>query len=96
MTTINQMSFWGALTPVKAPALLLRQEHAMTFRDMPVFHDLRAFARFLEQENWLTRVSQPVRLVHEMTEIHRRVLAAGGPALWFDKAVSNAAPHPCL
>lgn len=70
----------------------------MTFRDMPVFHDLRAFARFLEQENWLTRVSQPVRLVHEMTEIHRRVLAAGGPALWFDKAVSErgAASMPVI
>ena len=35
----------------------------------------------------LQRIARPVSLVHEMTEIHRRVLAAGGPALLFEQPV---------
>jgi len=27
-----------------------------------------------------------------MTEVHRRVLLAGGPALWFEKAVTERGP----
>jgi 4-hydroxy-3-polyprenylbenzoate decarboxylase len=40
----------------------------------------------------LTRLREPVSLVHEMTEIHRRVLVAGGPALWFERAVTGQGP----
>jgi 4-hydroxy-3-polyprenylbenzoate decarboxylase len=70
----------------------------MTSRELPPFRDLRAFCRFLEQGGLLARVAEPVSLVHEMTEIHRRVLFAGGPALMFDKAVSpaGAATMPVL
>lgn len=70
----------------------------MSFRDFPAFRDLRAFVRFLEQRKLLAHISEPVRLVHEMTEVHRRVLEAGGPALWFDKPVSQrgAAAMPAL
>ncbi|WP_294531908.1 UbiD family decarboxylase [uncultured Rhodoblastus sp.] len=64
----------------------------MTFRDLPAFRDLRAFASFLEQGRLLTRVGEPVGLVHEMTEVHRRVLLAGGPALWFEKPVAARGP----
>ncbi|MBB4197755.1 3-octaprenyl-4-hydroxybenzoate carboxy-lyase [Rhodoblastus sphagnicola] len=64
----------------------------MTFRELPPFRDLRAFAKYLEQERLLARVGEKVSLVHEMTELHRRVLVAGGPALLFEKAVSPRGP----
>ena len=70
----------------------------MSFRDLPAFRDLRAFARFLEQRKLLARIGEPVSTAHEVTEIHRRVLVGGGPALWFDKAVTprGAASMPVL
>jgi 4-hydroxy-3-polyprenylbenzoate decarboxylase len=49
--------------------------------------DLQHFARELENRGLLKRISRPVSLVHEVTEIHRRVLADGGPALWFERPV---------
>ncbi len=58
----------------------------MSFRDLPTFRDLRAFLGFLDTSNQLRRVAAPVSTVHEMTEIHRRVLEARGPALLFEKA----------
>jgi 4-hydroxy-3-polyprenylbenzoate decarboxylase len=64
----------------------------MTFRELPPFRDLRAFTRYLEQERLLARVSEKVSLVHDMTELHRRVLVAGGPALLFDKAYGPQGP----
>lgn len=48
---------------------------------------LRPFAAELERRGLLKRISRPVSLVHEVTEIHRRVLADEGPALWFEKPV---------
>lgn len=59
----------------------------MSFRDLPVFRDLRAFLQFLDTADRLTKVTAPVSTVHEMTEIHRRVLARRGPALLFESAV---------
>ena len=47
----------------------------------------------------LARVAEPVSLVHEMTEIHRRVLAAKGPAILFERPVDasgRAMNHPVL
>ena len=64
----------------------------MTFRELPPFRDLRAFVKYLEQERLLARVGEKVSLVHDMTELHRRVLVAGGPALMFDKAYSPEGP----
>ncbi|WP_420962470.1 UbiD family decarboxylase [Brucella sp. IR073] len=58
----------------------------MPIRDLPSFRNLRDFLRFLEAGDDLTRVTPPVSLVHEMTEVHRRVLKRGGPALQFDHA----------
>ncbi|MFO1115048.1 MAG: UbiD family decarboxylase [Beijerinckiaceae bacterium] len=58
----------------------------MGLRDVPGFADLRSFLAFLEQDGDLKRIDAPVDLVHEVTEIHRRVLVAGGPALRFDNA----------
>jgi len=56
-------------------------------RDCPDFPDLRAFARHLEDHGALRRIAEPVSIVHEMTEVHRRTLQSGGPALLFEKPV---------
>ena len=42
---------------------------------------------YLESRGQLTRIGGRSSVVHEMTEIHRRVLAAGGPALLFEQAM---------
>ena len=44
----------------------------------------------LERRGRLRRIARPVSLVHEVTEIHRRVLAAEGPAVIFEKPVDAA------
>ncbi len=59
----------------------------MAIRDLPSFADLRAFLRHLEAERDLTRITEPVSVVHDMTEIHRRVLVKRGPALLFEQPV---------
>lgn len=59
----------------------------MINRTAPLFSDLRAFMAHLESAGDLLRISEPVSIVHDMTEIHRRVLKAGGPALLFEKPV---------
>lgn len=63
------------------------------------YADLRAFMAALTSAGLLKRVVEPVSLVHEMTEIHRRVLAAKGPAMLFEKPVDangNLLAHPVL
>ena len=45
------------------------------------------FLSFLEGRGQLARISQPVSLLHEVTEIHRRVLEAKGPALLFERPI---------
>ncbi len=56
-------------------------------RNLPVFHDLTDFAAHLEGKGQLRRIVEPVSVVHDMTEIHLRVLAEGGPALLFERPV---------
>jgi UbiD family decarboxylase len=48
-----------------------------------VFRDLRAFLNRLRQDGDLVEVGAPVDANLEAAEIHRRVIAAGGPALLF-------------
>ena len=52
------------------------------------YSDLRDFMAFLEAKGQLVRVSEPVSTHLEMTEIHRRVLASGGPAILFEQVTS--------
>jgi 4-hydroxy-3-polyprenylbenzoate decarboxylase len=62
-------------------------------RDQSPFADLRGFISHLEREGRLVRIREPVSVVHEMTEIHRRVLRANGPALLFEAPVkADGAP----
>ncbi len=54
--------------------------------DRPVsFLDLRSFLDCLREEGELTTVSREVDPDHEVTIIQQRVLAAGGPALLFER-----------
>ena len=49
----------------------------------PIFPDLRAFLDRLRRENDLAVIETPVDARLEVAEIHRRAIAAGGPALLF-------------
>jgi 4-hydroxy-3-polyprenylbenzoate decarboxylase len=70
----------------------------LSFRDLPSFRDLRDFVSFLASRGDLARIETEVSLVHEMTEIHKRVLEAGGPALLFSHVqdLRGAAEMPVL
>ena len=48
---------------------------------------LQSFLSELERCNDLVRIRHPVSLVEEITEIHKRVLEADGPALLFEQPV---------
>jgi 4-hydroxy-3-polyprenylbenzoate decarboxylase len=56
-------------------------------RDLPHFRELSDFLRFLESRGQLRRIRERVSVVHEITEIHRRVIANDGPALLFEQPV---------
>lgn len=71
----------------------------MPVRDLPPFQRLRDFLDHLAAEGDLACIGAPVALVHEVTEIHRRVLGAGGPVLRFDHtldACGKAATMPVV
>ncbi len=62
-------------------------------RHLPKFRDLRAFLSFLDARGALKRVSEPVSVVHDMTEVHRRILEGGGPALLFERPMRADGSH---
>lgn len=51
------------------------------------FPCLQSFLQELEAAGDLKRISRRVSLVHEITEIHKRVLTDGGPVLLFERPV---------
>ncbi|NOZ42323.1 MAG: UbiD family decarboxylase [Alphaproteobacteria bacterium] len=51
------------------------------------YSSLRDFIAHLEKQNRLVRVTEPVSTDLEITEIHRRVLADGGPAILFENVI---------
>ncbi|MBM3510822.1 MAG: UbiD family decarboxylase [Alphaproteobacteria bacterium] len=51
------------------------------------YANLRAFMDRLEAAGELVRVAEPVSTVLEMTEIQTRLLAEGGPAVLFERAI---------
>lgn len=59
----------------------------MIRRDLPLFPDLPAFMAHLEREGRLVRIRAPVSVEREITEIHRRVIVEGGPALLFEQPI---------
>jgi len=56
------------------------------------FPDLRAFLDDLERRGELVRIRKPVSPELEVTEISRRVLEAGGPALLFEHVEGSRLP----
>ena len=63
------------------------------------YKSLRDFIDQLEAGGDLVRISTPVSTDREMTEIHRRTLEAGGPALLFENVVNEKgepSEMPCL
>ncbi|MBT4891231.1 MAG: UbiD family decarboxylase, partial [Rhodospirillales bacterium] len=53
------------------------------------YSSLRDFIAFLESNDDLVRVSEPVSPKLEMTEIQTRVMAEGGPAILFENVVDD-------
>ena len=63
------------------------------------YKSLREFIDMLEAEGDLVRISHPVSTDKEMTEIHKRTLHAGGPALLFENVINEKGEKsemPCL
>ncbi len=63
------------------------------------YSSLRDFIDVLEADGLLKRVGEPVSMNLEITEIHRRLLADGGPAVVFENPVhgdGRAAEMPAL
>src|SRR5687767_3432468 len=60
--------------------------------DAPAYPDLRAYLDQLRRDGDLAIVSVPVDARLEVAEIHRRVIAAGGPALLFTNVIGAAFP----
>ncbi|MCX7630757.1 MAG: UbiD family decarboxylase, partial [Geminicoccaceae bacterium] len=56
------------------------------------FDSLRDFVQLLERRGRLVRVSAKVSPVLEITEIHTRLLAEGGPAVLFENVEGSAIP----
>jgi 4-hydroxy-3-polyprenylbenzoate decarboxylase len=54
-------------------------------RDLPVFRNLSDFLAHLASRGDVLRVAEPVSAVLEATEIHRRIIAAKGPVLRFER-----------
>ena len=57
-----------------------------------MFADLRAFLDQLRRDRDVVEITAPVDPVLEAAEIHRRVIAAGGPALLFTNVKGAAFP----
>ena len=57
-----------------------------------MFPDLRTFLDQLRRDRDLVEISAPVDAHLEAAEIHRRVIAAGGPALLFTNVRGKAFP----
>ncbi len=51
--------------------------------------DLRAFLDLLRREGELVEVAAPVDPYLEVAELHRRVIAGGGPALLFRRPAAD-------
>ncbi|HER63075.1 MAG TPA: UbiD family decarboxylase, partial [Desulfobacteraceae bacterium] len=59
---------------------------------MPLIHNLRDFLEILQREQQLLIIDTPVDPHLEIAEIHRRVIARGGPALLFSNVRGSSFP----
>jgi len=58
-------------------------------RSLPLFPTLGSFLAYLEAKKRLRTIAAPVSMRVELTEIHRRMIAAGGPALRLTHALDG-------
>ncbi len=71
----------------------------MSFRTLPPFPDMRSFLGYAAEKGAFKSISAPVSAYLEATEIHRRVIAEGGPVLQFENPVredGSVYPYPLL
>ena len=61
-------------------------------RSLPPFPDLSAFLAYLDSKGGVRTIAAPVDMNLEITEVHRRVIAAGGPVLRFERAIAAGGP----
>lgn len=59
---------------------------------METLHDLRSYLTLLQREGELLQIDEEVSPYLEIAEIHRRVIAQGGPALLFTKVQGSVFP----
>ncbi len=71
-----------------------RQAYPAAPADKHKVKNLRNFLDLLKTENELALVQAPVDAELEIAEIHRRVIATGGPALLFENVID--ADFPCV
>jgi 4-hydroxy-3-polyprenylbenzoate decarboxylase len=55
----------------------------------PIAQSLPLFVQQLEKRGLLHRIDKPISMRHDITEVHRRVLAADGPALLIEKPIGG-------
>ena len=56
-------------------------------RDIPRFCGLSDYLHFIESQGQLRRIRERISVVHEITEIHRRVICDSGPVLLFERPI---------
>ncbi|MEO8377451.1 MAG: UbiD family decarboxylase [Candidatus Sumerlaeota bacterium] len=78
-------------TRFKLPPPFAISRNSFTMTDQPV-RNLRQFISLLRRAKQLAVVSVPVSTDQEIAEIHRRVIAAGGPALLFTNVQGSQFP----
>ena len=61
-------------------------------RSLPPFPDLSAFLAHLDSKGGVRTIAAPIDMNLEITEVHRRVIAAGGPVLRFERAIAAGLP----
>ena len=60
--------------------------------DIAKLHDLRSYLELLKREQQLLVIDEEVDPYLEIAEIHRRVIARGGPALLFTRVKDSKFP----
>ncbi len=61
-------------------------------RSLPLFPDLSAFLAYLDGKGGVRTIAAPIDMNLEITEVHRRVIAAGGPVLRFERPIAGGRP----
>src|SRR5208337_4663814 len=61
-------------------------------RSLPLFPDLSTFLAYLDGKGGVRTIAAPIDMNLEITEVHRRVIATGGPVLRFERPIAGGRP----